>query len=147
MEKQAKTELMEKNAKNESCSIGHDKYKQRKMQYKKDTNQFISQILKRDPYAFDSSTHAIMRLLSMHPDIQLSDVLGKYILTTSTSNNSVINYVPNIAYIFNHFFEYSNESMIINGINFSSYNEFLITRNKKIYDKSYVTEGFTPYDD
>lgn len=87
-----------------------------------------------------------MHLLANHPDIQLSDVLGKYILTTLTSN-SVINYVPNISYVFNHFFEYSTEPMVINGIDFSSYTSYLKTRNKKLYDQDYARDGYSQYDD
>ncbi len=88
-----------------------------------------------------------MHLLANHPnDVQLNDVLGKYILTTLT-NYSVINYVPSISYVFNHFFEYSNQPLKIKGIDFSSYNKYLKTRNQKIYDSGYVEDGLSPYDD
>ena len=92
-----------------------------------------------------------MHLLADHPDdIQLSDVLGKYILTTLASD-SVINYVPSISYVFNHFFENANKPMIVKGIDFSSYGNYIKTRNSIIYGPTYIQErledGISPYDD
>lgn len=47
IESQVKTLFMEDNAKNEHTSTGHDEYKKRKLELKKESNHFISNILKR----------------------------------------------------------------------------------------------------
>ena len=133
IEAQVRNLDMEDDCKNESTSSGHDQYKKEKSKnlYK---NPILNAILKQDELAFDSSTQTLLKLLDS-PDIELSEILGKYILITTTVNGVSASYQPTINTVFEHTFEHSNFNLSPDDNNdaypplkTSSYKEFIKSR-------------------
>lgn len=131
-EAQNRTLEMEDDAKDESTSLGHDFYKQAKLEkYRK--NKILAKILSKNPNAFDSSTPTLMELLENN-NVELPEILGKYILTTTMSNGISTSYQPSIDIVFNHTFhnastlstQSSNDSLP--KLDFSSYKNYIASR-------------------
>ncbi len=88
---------------------GHDTFKKSKLEKHKN-NPILAKILERDPYAFDTSTQAL-KILINNPSVEMSEVLGKYIVTL-TINNETVTYQPTIDEIFKHTFHTSYKDFI-----------------------------------
>lgn len=132
MEGQIRSIKMEDDSKNESSNVGHDFFKKEKINdFRK--NSILAKILEQDITAFDSSTPTLMKILE-NRNVELSDILGKYILTTTTSDNKSISYQPPINVVFEHIFKNassvsdSSESPILD---FSSYKNFIASRKTR----------------
>lgn len=148
LEGQLKSLLMERRAKNETYDTGHDKYKLRKKVIK-EQNPFVARISAQDPYATDSSTEAIIHLLSEHSDLKLEDILGNYMMVTSGADGTVLIYKPDIDFVFNHFFKYTrkdeNGDLILNGINYRDYEHYLASLTTRDFGSSFVDETMSNY--
>lgn len=129
IEAQIRDLKMEDDCKNEDTSTGHDKYKQNKMK-KLLENPILSIILKKDELAFDSSTSTLVKKLD-NPDVELSEILSKYILITKIGNGESISYHPSIDKAFEHTFEHSNFTIPSDSappLDISSYKKFITSR-------------------
>lgn len=132
MEAQIRDLKMEDDCKNESSSTGHDQYKIAKSQ-KSMENPILSDIIKYDSLAFDSSTSTLIKKMD-NPNIEISDLLGKYLLVTRIHNGNSISYQPNIATIFEHTFGYTDMTQFTNPddkyppLDMSNYKNFIKSR-------------------
>lgn len=149
LESQSRTLKMEDDCKDESSAIGHDAYKEEKFKklYK---NKILHKILEKDSLAFDSSTSTLMKMLE-NPNVELSELLGKYILTTSMNGVSV-SYQPTIDVIFEHTFFNTKPSLDspsdnLPKLDFSSYENFVASRIKRNNAILKQNDGPDFYDD
>lgn len=122
------------NSTNTPLVTSHDSYKKEKMK-KWSKNPILRHILKKDPEAFDSSTEILEKLL-YNPDVSLSDLLGKYIMTAKVDQNKVESFVAEIYQVFEHTFQNpkaytpdSNDSLP--PLDFSSYENFFSSRKTR----------------
>lgn len=130
LESQIRSLKMEDEAKDESTIRGHDAYKISKLK-KYQNNEILSKILSKDETAFDSSSLSLMKVLE-NPEVDLSDVIGKYLLITTTENGIITDFSPDDDFIFEHLFENSSfpdgftEQL---KFDYSSYKNFMRSRN------------------
>lgn len=131
-EGQLRTLEMEDSGKDETTRVGHDAYKKEKNKKFKE-NKILAKILSADPEAFDSSTPTLMELVKKG-EVELPEILGKYILTTTISEGTSVSYQPSIDVIFNHTFHnaYVHSSQPSNDslppLDFSNYKSFIASR-------------------
>ena len=136
LETQIRDLEMEKNCENKSdtasqkkpLATSHDSYKKDKMK-KWLSNSILKHILSKDPKAFDSSTEVLEELL-YNPNVSLSDLLGKYIITAKLSQNRIEPFVPLMSTIFEHTFQDPNAynpdpSDPLPKLDFSNYKNFM----------------------
>lgn len=132
MEAQIRDLKMEDECKDESTSTGHDQYKQDKLKNLLE-NPILAPIVKRNPLAFDSSTFTLIKILD-DPNVELSELLAKYILVTKMKNGISVSYQPSIDKVFEHTFEFSDISTFIAPedpappLDISSYKNFIKSR-------------------
>ena len=122
-----------------SSACNHDQYKKDKMK-KWDSNPIMHNILDKNPQAFDSSTEVLSELL-YEPNVELTDLLGKYILVTKFSDGTSKAFIPEINYIFEHTFGSVHNSVhdssdSLPHLDFSSYKNFILSRKKRYDAKS-----------
>ena len=146
-EGQIRTLEMEDIGKDETTRVGHDAYKREKNK-KFLENTILAKILFKDPNAFDSSTPTLMEILEKG-DAELPEILGKYILTTTISEDTSISYQPPIDIIFNHTFHNANifsspsSDDSLPKLDFSSYKNFIASkkiRNQAIEKSSDILD-------
>lgn len=131
-EGQLRTLQMEDSGKDETTRVGHDAYKKEKNKRFKE-NKILAKILSSDPKAFDSSSPTLMELVKKR-EVELPEILGKYILTTTVAEGTSVSYQPSIDVIFDHTFHnaYVHSSHPPdNGLpplDFSSYKNFMASR-------------------
>ena len=140
-EGQFRTQEMEDKAKDESTRGGHDAYKQSKSKEISD-NLILSKILAEDPLAFDSSSPTLMKLIEDN-NVDLSELLGRYLLTTTVSDGTSITYEAPINVIFEHtFHNVPSQSNLSNNsmprLDFSSYNNFISSKKSR---NDYINES------
>lgn len=135
LEGQDRTLKMDDDSKDESTRTGHDVYKKSKredfLHYK-----ILQKVLSQNPNAFDSSISTLMKILE-NGNVELSEILGKYILTTTMSNGVATSYQPPIDIVFKHIFHNtsslstsdSNDSLP--KLDFSSYENFIASRKSR----------------
>ena len=135
MEAQIRDLKMEDDCKDESSSTGHDQYKIVTAKKLLD-NPILANILKNDSLAFDSSTSTLIKKLD-NPDVEISELLGKYLLVTKMNNGTSVSYQPNIATAFEHTFKYSDMLQFTNPddkyppLDMSSYKNFIKSRKAR----------------
>lgn len=133
MEAQERTLDMEEKGKDENTRIGHDVYKQKKLE-KYSNNIILKQIIEKDNSAFDSSTPTLMKILE-DKNVELSELLGKYILTTSMTNGVSMSFQPTIDVIFDHTFSHTKaqprSTDNSHKLDFSNYKNFISSRMKR----------------
>ena len=130
LESQIRSLKMEDEAKDESTIRGHDAYKIAKFQKYKD-NEILSKILSDDETAFDSSTLTLIKVLE-NPQVDLSDILGKYLMITTTEKGIITDYSPDDDIIFEHIFEstyFPAELKSQLKFDYSSYKNFMHSRD------------------
>ena len=122
-----------------SPSASHDQYKKDKMKewYK---NPILRTVLEKDPQAFDSSTEVLEESL-YNPNVELPDLLGKYILVTKLANGESKSFIPNIQHVFEHTFANEHNSIHdpsdpLPHLDFSSYKKFIESRKRRNDAKS-----------
>lgn len=151
IEGQSRTLEMEDHCKDESVRVGHDAYKREKAKLHSN-NKFLAKILAIDPNAFDSSTPVLMDILE-NRNVELTDLLGKYILTTTMNNGSVKSWQPPIDVVFEHTFQnatsYSSpdQNDDIPSLDFSSYENFIMSKRNRHNAQNKECHFLDIYDD
>lgn len=143
METQIRSLLNEDESKNEDNPTGHDMYKKAKSESFK-SNPILASILEKDDLAFDSSTSTLMKILE-NPHVELTDVLGKYIIVTTMKNGNSVSYQPSIDTVFHHTFEHSKLSKsndVNNRLDFSNYKSFMQSRAKLLKEPKFFDEMY-----
>lgn len=141
-EGQLRTLEMEDSGKDETTRVGHDAYKKEKNKRFKE-NKILARILSSDPNAFDSSSSTLMELIK-NGKVELPEILGKYILTTTISKGTSVSYQPSIDTIFEHIFHNSYVNLSPSSddglppLDFSNYRNFIASRKirNQAIDKS-----------
>lgn len=134
IESQIRTQKMEDDAKNEDSALGHDKYKENKLEkYKK--NSILSEILEANPLSFDSSTPTLLKILD-NKNIELSELLPTYLLFTKVHNGSSACYQSAIDKAFDHTFQHTKHTVSNDTsappLDTSNYENFIISRSERL---------------